>query len=398
MMPLPRPNKGEPEKKFIGRCMANPTMKREYPDQKQRTAVCYSQWRKSKSRSEATEADDGRQPVLKERYENVLSLIFGDVWAIIPDKLAVLADVVAQHAQTGALSPEEIEARAGGIERPVRRVTGKVAVLPLFGVMANRANLITNWSGGTSTEQFGGWFDAAMEDSSVGAVILDVNSPGGSVHGLEELSSKIFNARGTKPIIAVANPLAASAAYYVATAADEIVATPGGLVGSVGTIAVHTDVSQMNEVLGIKYTYITAGRRKSEGNPNEPLAADAQEYMQYLVNKYYAAFVDAVARNRGVKTTVVKKSYGEGRVVDAEQAVELGMSDRIGTLESVLAEFGASMPREFGGVKAEDEACEPASESDEDLAEQRKAEQRRRNELRLLALRASKKELTTAVS
>lgn len=339
-----------------------------------------------------------------DRYRNVLSLIFGDVWAIMPDKLGVLADVVAYHAEHGKMPTEDIEARIGSIEKPDRRVAGKVAVLPLFGVMANRANLITEWSGGTSTEQFGQWFDAAIADGDIGAVVIDANSPGGSVHGLEELSQKIFDARGKKPIVAVANPLAASAAYYVATAADELVVAPGSLVGSVGTVAVHTDRSAMNDAIGIKYTYITAGQHKAEGNPNQPLAEEAQEYMQSMVDKYYAAFVRDVARNRGVEPASVKRSYGQGRVIDADQAESLGMADRIGTLESVLAEFGAQMPRKAGGVKAEDGGCKPQSETEEEILTferakaRHKAERRRTAQRRILEADSPKKDLTAAVS
>lgn len=337
-----------------------------------------------------------------DRYRNVLSLIFGDVWAIMPDKLGMLADAVAYQAQHGKLDAEEIDARIGAVERPVRRVTGKVAVLPLFGIMANRANLITEWSGGTSTEQFGQWFDSAMEDSGIGAVVLDVNSPGGSVHGLEELSDKIFKARGRKPIVAVANPLAASAAYRIATSADELVVAPGSLVGSVGTIAVHADRSAMNEAIGIKYTYITAGRHKAEGNPNQPLAEEAQEYMQSMVDKYYTAFVRDVARNRDVNAAVVKQDYGQGRVIHAVEALNAGMADRMGTLESVLAEFGAEMPKEMGGVKAEDEKPEVESAIEEEVAaagnddEARRRQQHNARDLRTREQTFPKKRLTTA--
>ena len=340
------------------------------------------------------------------RYQNVLSLIFGDVWAIMPDKLAILADVVAHHAEHGKSFKgvtSDIDARFGKLEKPVRRVTGKVAVLPLYGIMANRANLITNWSGGTSTEQFGSWFDAAMADESIGNVILDVNSPGGSVHGLEELSKKIYDARDKgKRIIAIANPLAASAAYWVATAADELVVAPGGLVGSVGSLGIHTDRSGANEQAGLKYTYITAGDYKAEGNPNEPLGDEAREYMQSQVDHYYAQFVQDVARNRGITTATVKRDYGQGRVLEARQAVEAGMADHVGTLESVLAEFGATMPKAAGGVKAEDEGVEPESQIEEEVATaENDDEARRRQEQRIRRRRireqdSPEKRLTTA--
>ena len=173
-----------------------------------------------------------------------------------------------------------------------------------------------------------------------------MNSPGGQVGGIEELSKKIFDARGTKPIVAVANHLMASAAYWIGTAADEIVVTPSGEVGSIGVFAAHQDISAQLEKEGIKVSLIKAGKYKAEANPYEPLSEEARAAIQENVSDIYGSFVDAVARNRGVKSAAVRTGFGEGRVVSAKQAIELGMADRIGTLDEVINQLlnNSTMP------------------------------------------------------
>jgi len=212
----------------------------------------------------------------------------------------------------------------------------KTAILPLYGVISQRMNLLAEYSGGTSTDLFGRWFDDAMADETVSRIVLDVDSPGGSVYGIAELSNKIYKARGTKPILAVANSLMASAAYWVASAADEIFVTAGGEVGSVGVIAVHVDQSKANENAGINVSYITAGEHKADGNPDAPLTDDARAFIQSRVNEYYEKFTSDVARFRGKDKSYVQASFGKGRVFGASQAIKVGMADKIGSLEYVM--------------------------------------------------------------
>jgi signal peptide peptidase SppA len=178
---------------------------------------------------------------------------------------------------------------------------------------------------------------AAVNDARIGAIVFDVNSPGGSVTGVDELSKMIYDARGSKPIVAVANHLMASAAYWIGTAADELVVTPSGEVGSIGVFAAHQDVSAAMEKEGVKTTLISAGKYKTEGNPFEPLTDEAHASIQARVDDYYSMFTKAVARNRGVNVADVRGGFGEGRVVGAQQAVSLGMADRVATLDDVIS-------------------------------------------------------------
>ena len=257
-------------------------------------------------------------------------------WAILPHKLVILESIVIRHVSGEKLDAEEIQARINGASRPPDRVVSAVAVLPLFGVIFPRANMMTDMSGATSAERFGAQFTKLVKDPEITAIILDVDSPGGQVDGIEELSQQIFDARGQKPIVAVSNHLMASAAYWIGTAADEVVITPSGEVGSIGVFAVHEDISAALEKEGIKVSLISQGKYKTEGNPYEPLTDEARAAIHARVGDYYDSFVDSVARNRGVKSASVRNGFGEGRVVGARQAVELGMADRVGTLEETI--------------------------------------------------------------
>ncbi len=266
----------------------------------------------------------------------VLRAFIETPWAILPHRLAVLEEIVIRHVAGEKLDAEEVETRIHGAKRPAERRVGSVAVLPLFGTIFPRANMMTDVSGATSAEQFGNQFMELVKDPEIGAIVLDVNSPGGNVLGIDEVSQKIYKARGQKPVIAVANHLMASAAYWIGTAADEIVISPSGEVGSIGVFSVHEDISKALEQDGIKLTLISKGKYKVEGNPYEPLGTEAQAAIQERVSEYYDAFIKSVARNRGVKPAQVRNGFGEGRVVGARQAIDLFMADRVGTLEETI--------------------------------------------------------------
>lgn len=282
------------------------------------------------------------------RYAHIIMALAEERWAIHPDKLQAILDFMADQSAGLKYSAEEIEAKIGkGQEQAIARQEGNVAILPLRGVIANRMSMFGDISGGTSSEGFGRNFQSAVRDDGVKAIILDVDSPGGVVSGTPELSSMIYQARGTKPIIAHVNANAASAAYWIASAADEIVVTPSGAVGSIGVVGVHDDLSAALEKAGVKKTIIKAGEFKTEGNPFEPLSDDARARKQAKVDASYDQFVRAVARNRNVSLAAVREGFGRGDMVDAEPAVAEGMADRIGTLEETLQRFGAS---QYGAV------------------------------------------------
>ena len=266
-------------------------------------------------------------------------------WAILPQKLEAIVEVVNRYLSGEKILAEEVQTRINGAIKPSEKITGSIAVIPLFGTIVPRANLFTETSGATSAELFGKRIDQLVNDGTVGAIVIDVDSPGGQVSGVEEVSKKIFDARGKKPIIAVANHMAASAAYWIASAADELVVTPSGEVGAIGVFAVHEDDSEMNAKEGVKITMISEGKYKTEGNPYEPLSEEARAAIQERVSEVYDMFVKAIARNRGVKPADVRDGFGEGRTVSAKNAVQLGMADRIATLDETVARLQKGLPR-----------------------------------------------------
>lgn len=285
---------------------------------------------------------------------NVLAALLAQVWALDPVVMYRLAAIIERHAAGIRLDAVEIVQVIGGAPQAatVRRAAAAssqgVAVLPLYGVVAHRAHMVANVSGpgGTSTEIFGRNLRAALADDQVGAILLDVDSPGGSVAGTPELVDLIYQSRGQgKPIVASANALAASAAYWIASAADEFVVTPSGSVGSIGVLAAHEDRSEEAAKAGRKVTYVTAGKYKAEGNPHEPLGDEARAEVQRMVDHAYGVMVDSIARNRGVSAQVVREQYGEGRVFHAKQALAAGMVDRVETFDETLARLASPRRR-----------------------------------------------------
>jgi len=275
-------------------------------------------------------------------------------WAILPSKLNVIKEIVSRHVSGEKLNAEEVQTRIHGAVRPAeqripnpkKNGISSVAVLPLFGTIFPRANMMTEMSGATSAELFGNQFSQLLADESIDAIILNVDSPGGVVNGIAEVAQKIFEARGKKPIVAVANTLAASAAYWIATATDELIVSPSGRVGSIGVFAVHEDISKALENEGVRTSLISAGKYKTEGNPYEALTEEARASIQSSVNETYEMFIETVARHRNVKVADVRYGFGEGRVVSAQQAVTLGMADRVETLEQTIERLLQNLPSE----------------------------------------------------
>lgn len=225
--------------------------------------------------------------------------------------------------------------------RPARRGAGDVAVFRVGGFISQKSTLMTMLFGGTSTEALVSDLRAAVAEPSIGSIVLDFDSPGGSVFGVPEAARAIRALRGPKPIIAVSNPVMASAAYYLAAQADEIVATPSSLTGSIGTMAVHVDESSAREKAGIRVEVFKYGERKAEESGAEPLTTDARQAIQARVDYYGAMFEADVAEGRGISVGRVRSRFGQGAVFTADDAVSSGMVDRVDVLETVLGELSS---------------------------------------------------------
>lgn len=278
------------------------------------------------------------------QLEHLLAWIANEPWAIDPTKASEILAFLTDRAAFDKDEGESAKRMRQSDERTVRQQGGSVAVIALHGIMAQRRLPGASTGGGASTEAVGRAIDKAATDSSVKAIILDIDSPGGSVAGTRELAAKVHGARGLKPVIAQVDSIAASAAYWVAAQATEVVSTPGGSVGSIGVIAVHEDISALLEKRGVRQTIISAGKYKAEGNPLGPLSEEAIAHFQGRVDEAYLDFLGGVSIGRGVSIKAVESGYGQGRMLGAAKALGAGMIDRIATLDETLARFVAPQP------------------------------------------------------
>ena len=222
-----------------------------------------------------------------------------------------------------------IEARtAGGAKRTP---TGSIGSFGFVGPVFRRPNFLSFLFGGTSIIEARRMLSDLLDDSRVETILIEFDTPGGGVDGLIEFAAELRAARQRKPIIGFINTMACSAGYWLAAQCTELIITPSGDTGSVGVFMVHGDVSQMNERIGYKPTYIGTPRYKAEGNSDTPLADDTRKYLQSQVERVYEQFVADIVRGRGRGLTAdsVRKTFGEGRTVDAAQPVQRKMVDRL---------------------------------------------------------------------
>lgn len=271
------------------------------------------------------------------KNEYLVKLVNEHPLAILPAKLEQIEGFLRYRVDGGP--PVRYEPATPG--RGGYTMVGSTAVIPVFGVLSKRIGMMDEISGGTSVDVMMGRFRSALADTAVRTIVLQFDSPGGSVYGIQEAAEEIFAARSRKRIVAHADPLAASAAYWLATAASELVVTPSGEVGSVGVVAMHVDYSSALDEAGIKVSYIHAGEHKVEGNPHQPLSAEAGDFIQQRVNEYYDVFVGAVAKHRGISRSAGANKFGQGRVYGSNQALAAGMVDRVASLNDLLTTLHA---------------------------------------------------------
>lgn len=206
-------------------------------------------------------------------------------------------------------------------------VSGKVAVIPIHGILVHRATGMDAMCGMTDYQVLTSMISEASDDPNIEAILLDIDSPGGEAHGCFEFADSIYEARGKKPIVAIVNEMACSAAYAIASAADKVYLTKTGLVGSIGVIATHVDQSKADEMAGLKYTHIFAGKKKADWNEHEPLSERGKAAIQSQVSQMYSIFVSTVARNRGLEPESVAGT--EAGLFMGKSAVVAGLADEV---------------------------------------------------------------------
>ena len=222
-------------------------------------------------------------------------------------------------------------------ERSPGRANAKVAVVPIHGTLVRRTIGLEAESGLTSYAAIASQIDAALASPDVAAILLDVDSPGGESGGVFDLADRIRAAAQVKPVWAVANDMAFSAAYALASAATKVFVSRTGGVGSIGVIAMHVDQSEKDAQDGVRYTAVFAGDRKNDLNPHEPISDEAHAFLKAEVNRVYGLFVETVARHRGIEPSAVRDT--EAGLFFGQAAVAMGLADAIGTFDVALSQL-----------------------------------------------------------
>ena len=273
---------------------------------------------------------------------HVASRLFGTPLLVARPKLDVILGVLAPRLAGHALEPMDVGSVPG---RELETTPEGIAIVPVTGTLVSRSSYLAAASGLMSYGDIGDAIEAAAIDPRVRAIVLDIDSPGGEVGGLFDLADRIAAIRQTsgKPIQAVANETALSAAYAIACAADGITITQTGEVGSVGVVAVHVDESGADRQAGFAWTFVHAGERKVDGNAHEPLSPRARADIQADVDTLYERFVALVARRRNLSPEAVRAT--EAAVFRGDLAVQAGLADQVGTLRQAVGQLATHLAR-----------------------------------------------------
>ncbi len=264
--------------------------------------------------------------------------LFGVPLAIHRPKLDVILSVLGHRVGLTEL------AGPSGFTPPARAApsqTLKIAVIPIHGTLVRRTVGLEAESGLTSYASLAAQLDAALASAEVAAILLDIDSPGGESSGVFDLADRIRAATQVKPVWAVANDMAFSAAYALASAASKVFVSRTGGVGSIGVIAMHVDQSVKDAQDGVRYTAVFAGDRKNDLNPHQPISDQAYAQLQAEVNRIYDLFVETVARHRGLEASAVRDT--EAGLFFGQAAVGIGLADAIGTFDDALAQLLESL-------------------------------------------------------
>jgi signal peptide peptidase SppA len=250
-------------------------------------------------------------------------------WAITEEWLQTILTIAARENP----SIQAVEAQLGKPLANTHAVTTRdsVASIPVNGPIFRYADMFTQVSGATSIDTLATDLRSALDDPAINAIVLDIDSPGGEVNGTGEFADMVYQARGQKPIVAYVSDQGCSAAYWIASAADEVVVAETALVGSIGVVAAVPKAEDTGEIQFV-----------SSQSPNkrvDPSTESGSAQIQAIVDDLAGVFVGGVARNRGVTADEVIEGFGQGGVFVGQRAVDAGLADRVGSYETVMHEL-----------------------------------------------------------
>lgn len=315
---------------------------------------------------------------------------------ILPDKLAIITEVLsgrigveglrtefaalepdgAALAETSLMKPvasrfegEAFETDATGRnvgKLPYRRNANGTAVISIIGSLVNRGAWVGAQSGMTSYEGIAYQIKTALNDPKVKNIVLDMDSPGGEATGAFETAALVREANATKPVYAMVNGMAASAAYAIASGARAIYSTESGMAGSIGVVLMHADYSRAIDRAGITPTLIHAGAHKVDGNPYAPLSGAVKSDLQAEVDRYYDMFLNSVAEGRGKRLSAKAARATEARTFIGRAAHEAGLVDGIGSFADLIGSLSKSATR---GMKGKTSMSNLAMHTDDEMGQ-----------------------------
>ena len=268
------------------------------------------------------------------------------------------AKAARHHADAARVPGFQMVAREDGalvlaaVGPSADRLPGRqIALIQVHGTLAARSGVDADSESVTGYQQLAQQLRGALADPSVGGILLDVDSCGGEVAGLPEFAGELLAARDAKPVFAVANTDALSAAYWLACGAEKVFATPSASVGSIGVLAAHRDQSAKDTADGLKWTFIHAGERKVDGHAHAPLPDAVRARVQARIDQRYDEFAGHVAGARGITVAAVKATKAD--VLTADEAKRAGLIDEVGTFDDAVNALAARMAGgKTGGMAA----------------------------------------------
>lgn len=283
---------------------------------------------------------DLRRPTLR-----ILTQIYNTPWLITDEALSMICGIVERKEI-------DLEAVAARLGRPLENAGGNsyvrdgVAVIDVAGPLVRYADLFSEISGATSVQSLASDFQAAMDAPNVRQILLNVNSPGGQVNGIQELADQIRTGSATKPVTAYVDGQAASAGYWLAAAAPTVISSESSLIGSVGVVAAVTDRREADQKQGIRRYEIVS----SNAPYKRPDVATEQgrAQIQETVDAIEGLFIGRMAKFRNQSTEAVAANFGQGKQFIARQAIGAGMADGIDSFEPLVARLAADRtPRAY---------------------------------------------------
>lgn len=264
------------------------------------------------------------------------SRLYGTPLLIARPKLEVILGVVARKMAGDTLATPPPATADLGMTGGLQILEG-IAILPVLGTLVRRSSYIGAASGLTSYHDIEAMAEQAFTDPQVRAVLLEIDSSGGEAGGVFDLAQRLRQLAQSsgKPLWAIADEAALSAAYAIACAADRLWLTRTAEVGSIGVVAIHVDESVADAKAGLNYTFLHAGAHKVDGHPHAPLPAPVAADIQADIEQLHEQFISLVAGFRRLTPEAIRDT--EARVYRGEAAIQAGLADQIGTRSEALA-------------------------------------------------------------